>query len=178
VREYTKLETIGANTPYIAMVLLGGATMAYAYGSSAWALTGAAGYLAYGVAGAFWVMIFVCPYCAYHGTTACPCGYGALSARMVGKGDRDCFAAKFKRHIPAIVPLWMIPIACGGMALWHSFSWRLVGLVAVFVVESWIILPIVSRRYACTDCPQKDDCPWMTVKKTPQRATRDQRRQA
>lgn len=161
MREYTKTETITANIPYAAMIILGALTIAYAYGFSARALAGAAGYFTYGVAGAFWIMIFVCPYCTYYATRGCPCGYGSISAVIRKKGDHNCFAEKFKYHIPAIVPLWIIPVACGGIALWSSFSWTLVGLVVAFAVESCIILPIVSRKHGCVDCPQKDDCPWM-----------------
>jgi hypothetical protein len=60
-----------------------------------------------------------------------------------------------------IVPLWLIPVVCGGIALWISFSWRLASLISVFIIESWIILPIVSVKHGCVDCPQKDSCPWM-----------------
>ena len=161
MHEYTKKDTIIANIPYAAMLLIGAVTIAYAFNFSSSSLIGAAGYVIYGIAGAFWIMIFVCPYCAYYATTKCPCGYGIVSARIVKKGDHDCFAEKFKRHIPVIVPLWIIPVACGAVALWSSFSWQLTGLMVLFIVESCIILPIVSRKHGCTDCPQKDDCPWM-----------------
>ena len=161
MRNYTKRETISANIPYAAMVLIGAVTIAYAFGFSSLAIAGAVSYLAYGIAGAFWIIIFVCPYCAYFATGACPCGYGSISARIMKKGNRDCFTEKFKRHIPVIVPLWLIPVVCGGIALWNSFSWLLIGLVITFIIESWIILPIVSKKQCCVDCPQKDECPWM-----------------
>jgi len=161
MHEYTRAETVRANFPYAGMVLLGATTIAYAFGGTAWAIAGAAGYLAYGVAGAFWVMVFICPYCGYYATRGCPCGYGMVSARLVKKADRVCFAERFRRHIPVIVPLWIIPVACGGIALQGAFSWGLVGLVSAFVVESWIILPILSTEQGCAACPQKGDCPWM-----------------
>ncbi len=161
MREYSKLETTVANIPYAVMTLIGAVTIAYAYGFSAQACAWAAGYFAYGIAGAFWIMFFVCPYCAFYATRGCPCGYGTISARIVEKADRDCFAVKFKRHIPVIVPLWLIPAICGGITLWYSFSWTLVVLVSVFVVNSWIVLPLVSKKHGCVECPQKDDCPWM-----------------
>ena len=161
MREYTKSETTVANIPYAAMILLGAVTIAYAYGFTSQAIAWAAAYFAYGIAGAFWIMVFVCPYCAFYATKGCPCGYGTISARIVKKADHDCFAVKFKRHIPVIVPLWIIPVICGGIPLWSSFSWPLAVLVLVFVVDSWIILPLVSKKHGCVDCPQKDDCPWM-----------------
>ena len=161
MRGYSKLETTFANIPYVAMILMGSVTIAHAYAFSASGLAGAGCYLAYGIAGAFWIMIFVCPYCLYYATTGCPCGYGMISARIVKKGDRDCFAEKFRRHMPVIIPLWIIPVACGGIGLWRSFSCWLVGLVSAFVIESCVILPLISRKHGCVECPQKDECPWM-----------------
>ena len=161
MKEYTKFEVIIANVPYGGMVLLGAVIISYFFGFSPLAIAGTALYLAYGIAGALWIMIFVCPYCAYYASTGCPCGYGTISARIVKKGDRNCFPEKFKKHIPVIVPLWVIPVVCGGIALWRSFSWWGVGLIGAFIVEAWVILPIVSKGHCCTECPQKDDCPWM-----------------
>jgi hypothetical protein len=162
MREYTRLQTIVANLPYVTMVLSGAAIIALGFDFRPWSLAGAAGYAAYGAAGMLWIMVFMCPFCAYYGNRGCPCGYGVISARIVKKGDRNCFSEKFRRHIPVIVPLWFIPVVCGGVALCHFFSWALVGLVALFIVNSYIILPLVSKKHSCADCPQKDECPWMT----------------
>jgi len=161
MREYTTSETLLANVPYMAMVLLGAATLAWGSGHSSWALTGAVSYGLYGIVGAFWIMAFVCPFCSFYGTRRCPCGYGAISAKIVRKGEHNCFSEKFKRHIPIIVPLWLIPVAYGGAALWFSFSWWLLALVSVFVVNSYVVLPVLSKKHCCSECPQKDECPWM-----------------
>jgi len=161
MREYTRAQTITANIPYVAMVLMGAATITFALPFSRWAWIGAGSYLVYGAVGAFWIMVFMCPYCAYYATTGCPCGYGKLSAVLVRKGDRDCFSQKFRRHIPVIIPLWLIPVACGGIALFNTFSWWLVGLLSAFFVNSFLVLPLVSRKHTCAECPQKSDCPWM-----------------
>jgi hypothetical protein len=161
MNHYSKLETAIANIPYVVMVILGTVIIAYAHTFSTLGLLGAGGYLIYGVIGALWIMIFVCPYCRYYATSECPCGYGTLSAKMVKKGDRDCFSDKFRRHIPIIVPLWIIPVIWGGIVLWRSFSGWLLGLVIAFIFEAWVILPIVSRQHGCVECPQKDQCPWM-----------------
>ncbi|MHC5054594.1 MAG: hypothetical protein ACYTKD_07745 [Planctomycetota bacterium] len=161
MREYSRLQTVIANIPYAVMVLVGAGTIGYGFDSTLWALVGSSSYLAYGIAGALWIMVFVCPYCGYYGTRGCPCGYGTVSARLAKKAERNCFSEKFKRHIPVIVPLWLIPVACGGIALWHTFSWQLAGLIVAFVVNSYVILPLVSRKRGCADCPQRDDCPWM-----------------
>ncbi|MFZ4395094.1 MAG: hypothetical protein ACOYOU_05635 [Kiritimatiellia bacterium] len=153
-----------ANIPYLAMLVLGAATITCGYGLSASVAAAAVAYLAYGIVGAIWIMIFVCPYCDYYGNRCCPCGYGVISARLVAKKNQTCFPEKFRRHIPVIVPLWLIPMVCGGIAIWFSFSWWLASLFFVFVIESCVILPLVSKKHACTACPQKDSCPWMKTK--------------
>ena len=161
MREFTTPESIIANIPYAFMILIGTIIIAYTYGLTKLALTVVIGYLIYGIIGILWIIIFVCPFCAFYATKGCPCGYGMISMKIVKKGGGNCFPEKFKRHIPVIVPLWLIPAVCGGIALWSSFSWWLFSLVSCFVVESWIILPIVSKKHCCVDCPQKDECPWM-----------------
>lgn len=160
--EYSPLQTLVANLPYAAMIGIGAALIARAYGPSAWAWVGAGAYLVYGIAGALWIMTFVCPYCHYYATRGCPCGYGTLAARLVGQGTTECFARKFKRHIPVIVPLWLIPVGCGAWGLSRGYSHGLVALLATFVLTSYVLLPLTSRKHGCRDCPQKDGCPWMS----------------
>jgi len=161
MREYTRTQTFVANLPYAAMVMMGAVLIARASGFPTWALAGALGYLAYGIAGALWIMVFICPYCSYYDTRGCPCGYGVLSARFVRKGGQECFAEKFRWHIPVIVPLWLIPVGCGAWSLSRGYTSGLAGLLAAFVVNSYVILPLVSRRHGCSECPQKEGCPWM-----------------
>jgi hypothetical protein len=161
MREYRKIQTIIANVPYGAMVFIGAGAIVFGFGFSPWALAGAISYLVYGVAGCFWIMIFMCPYCTYYATKGCPCGYGIISAHLVRKGERNCFSEKFRRHIPVIIPLWLIPVVCVVIALLQFFSWRLMGLVLSFAVNSYVILPLVSKKHSCAECPQKADCPWM-----------------
>lgn len=165
MRAYTRTETLVANLPYAAMLLLGAWTIAVSLGASPAAVAAAVGYVVYGVAGSIWIMVFVCPCCHYHGSAGCPCGYGLLAAKLVPKGPLECFSRKFKRHIPVIVPLWFIPPICAAIALRGGLSRTLVGLLAAFAVNSFIILPLVSRRHSCHECPQKDDCPWMAREK-------------
>ena len=166
MREFTKWQTTIANLPYAAMLVLGAATLACAAGNSGWGWIGAVGYAAYGIAGAVWIMVFVCPFCAYYNTRACPCGYGWFAAKLAWKGSHECFAEKFRRHIPVIVPLWLIPIMCGGIALWRGFSWPVVLLMSAFIANSYVILPLVSRRHGCRECPQREGCPWMARAQT------------
>lgn len=165
MREYTRSETLVANLPYTAMLLLGAAVIAVAYGCSPKALAAAAAYVAYGGAGAVWIMVFVCPYCHYHGTRGCPCGYGSLAARLTPKRAQECFARKFRYHIRVIVPLWFIPLIVGIMGYRSTSSQALLGFLAAFVLNSFVILPWLSRGHACSECPQKEDCPWMARSK-------------
>lgn len=164
-REYTRWETAAANAPYAAMVVLGAATIMWGFHRTPGAVAGALAYAVYGVGGAVWIMVFVCPYCAYYGTRGCPCGYGTIAAKLVSKGDRECFARKFKRHIPVIVPLWLVPVAAGVLALTHAFNGWLLGLVCAFALNSYVVLPLLAKRHSCGDCPQRDGCPWMPAKK-------------
>jgi len=149
------------NLPYMAMILLGAAILWGAVGSPFCRGFLAAGYVAYGALGALWIMAFVCPYCHFHGTDLCPCGYGSIAAKLRSKKECEDFPRRFKRHIPVIVPLWFLPPIVGGIAVCGEFSWILLGLMAVFVVNSYVILPLVSKHYGCRSCPQKDTCPWM-----------------
>jgi len=73
----------------------------------------------------------------------------------------DCFDEKFKRHIPVIVPLWFIPVVVGVIALIGAFSVRLLVLLIVFAVDAFVLLPLLSTKHSCKECPQRDTCPWM-----------------
>jgi hypothetical protein len=161
MKTYTHVQEAVANLPYALMALIGGALLAVSSGGAPWGWWAAGGYVVYAVLGAFWIMVFVCPFCAFFATRSCPCGYGQVAPRLARKSSVECFAVQFRKHIPVIVPLWIIPAAAGGWALYGGFSWLILGLLAAFVADAWIILPLVSRRHGCTECPQKDDCPWM-----------------
>ena len=162
MREYSHWQTTVANLPYAAMILLGSATIALSFPGTPWATAGALAYAATGLGGALWIMIFVCPHCAYFGTRGCPCGYGIIAPRLVSKGDGECFSQKFKRHIPVIVPLWLVPAGIGVWTLTRSFNWNLLAAVAAFVGNSYVILPLLSKRHSCGECPQREGCPWMS----------------
>ena len=161
MRNYSRIEVFINNLPYVLMIVLGAAVLAVGLEMTRWAWAAAGGYLAYGVIGAFWIVLFVCPHCGHHGSRCCPCGYGLVSAGLREKAAGECFDEKFKKHILVIVPLWLIPLAAGGAIAVRRFSWLLLGLVAAFAVEALVILPLVSRRHGCADCPQKARCPWM-----------------
>ena len=163
-RRYSPAQELINNIPYATMTLLGMVIFIVAFGNSIWALMTAGAYLVYGIAGAFWIMVFVCPYCKYWNTRSCPCGYGRIAAKFRSKSAVDCFNEKFKKHIPVIVPLWFIPILAGGPALVSRFSWSLLVLLIIFALDAFIVLPLVSVRHGCKECPQKVTCPWMKRK--------------
>jgi hypothetical protein len=149
------------NLPYMAMIALGAAIFWISLDSTWWRWVSASGYVAYGALGAVWIMLFVCPWCHFYDTDLCPCGYGRIAARLRAKQDGDDFARRFRRHIPAIVPLWFLPPIAGTIALCFLFSWLLLGLLAAFALNSYVVLPLVSKHYGCAKCPQKETCPWM-----------------
>jgi hypothetical protein len=160
VREYTASQVFLHKLPYGVMVALGAAVIVLAFGMALWTWIAAGVYVACGVAGPFWMIMFICPHCQNYGRS-CPCGYGLISAKLRRKGETSLFGAKFRRYIPAIVPLWIIPVAAGGVALATGFSWWLVALTAAFLVESFVVLPLVASKCECSRCDQRDMCPWV-----------------
>jgi len=160
---YTGLQTLLHNLPYILMTIVGAAVLFRSL-RFPWAHATAGAYLLYGLAGAVWIMVFVCPFCRFWGTDSCPCGYGNLSARIRSRQPGDRFGEKFKKHIPVIVPLWFLPLIAAAPALVQGFTWGLAILAIVFVVDAFLILPRVSSQHGCRDCPQRQTCPWMKGK--------------
>ena len=149
------------NLPYMAMIVLGAAVLWVGLSDGLWRWLAVILYGAYGVAGSLWIIYFVCPYCRFYDTRLCPCGYGQLAAKLRPRRAQDQFARQFKKHIPVLVPLWFAPLILGAIALVGGFSWGLLIVLAAFVVDSFLLLPLVSRRFGCSSCPQKQTCPWM-----------------
>lgn len=164
MRQYTPVQELINNIPYLTMTVLGTVIFLVGLGISTWGLITAVTYLAYGLAGALWIMIFVCPYCRYFDTRACPCGYGRIAVKFRQKEPLECFSDKFRKHIPVIVPLWFIPVLAGIPFIIRSFSWMMLILLVVFSLVAFVILPLVSTKHGCKECPQKDSCPWMKRK--------------
>ncbi|OGF53507.1 MAG: hypothetical protein A2452_06800 [Candidatus Firestonebacteria bacterium RIFOXYC2_FULL_39_67] len=158
--EYSLLHVWLDNLPYIIMVLLGALIIGLTFDYLLAIL-----FVLYGMAGTLWFIIFICPYCHYYGSKACPCGYGVLSKTIVLKKDETRFHSIFKKNIIAIVPLWLLPLVEGIYNMINSFSVLMLILVVIFIVDSYVILPWISRKYGCVDCPNKDECPWMGTKK-------------
>lgn len=164
LRQYTPVQELINNIPYIIMTTLGSIIFVVGFGLTAMSLTLSVAYFVYGAAGALWIMIFVCPFCRFFDTRACPCGYGHIAVYFKKRESVECFSDKFKKHIPVIVPLWFIPLIAGIVALIKGFSWPLLFLLVVFSVVAFVILPMASTRHGCRECPQKETCPWMKNK--------------
>jgi hypothetical protein len=163
MREYSSAQEFVNNIPYIAMTVLGTAIFVVGFHNSSWGLIAAAAYLAYGAIGAFWIMVFVCPYCRYWDSKSCPCGYGRIAALFLKKNPVECFDEKFKKHIPVIVPLWFIPLLAALPVVINSFSWPLLVLIVIFAIDAFVVLPVTSTRHGCKECPQKNICPWIKI---------------
>ena len=164
IREYSHFQQFVDNLPYIVMVLLGAVIFFMGFEASLWRWLTSGLFILYGIVGAFWIIVFVCPYCHYYDTRLCPCGYGRIAAKIRTKRDDSQFIKKFRKHIPVIFPLWLAPVAAGVTFLILSFSLWVLGLMVLFAVDSFVILPLLSTRYGCAHCPQKDECPWMRHK--------------
>jgi len=169
MRQYSHIQELINNLPYIAMIALGTAVLLISINTLLWRWVAAAAYLIYGIAGILWIILFLCPFCAYYDTRSCPCGYGRIAGRLrkaknskfPPKAGTDCFDEKFKKHIPVIVPLWFIPILVSVPLLISSFSIMVLVLLIVFAVDAFVLLPLLSTKHSCKECPQRDQCPWM-----------------
>jgi hypothetical protein len=146
------------------MLVLGAAALQVALDKHGWSWFAAGAYLVYGVVGALWIILFICPHCPSYGRKSCPCGYGVIASALRQAKDRSLFAREFKRHILFIVPLWFIPLLAGIPLTIASFSWTLVVLMVVFSINSFVVLPKVSTGTGCKECPQRAECPWMGSK--------------
>ena len=162
--EYTNAQVLVNNLPYIAMTVLGTAIFVAGFEGRTWRPIAAGAYFIYGIAGALWIMIFVCPFCRYWSTRSCPCGYGVIAAKLRERKALDRFGEKFKKHIPVIVPLWFLPVIAGISVVISGFSWPILVLLILFALDAFLILPLVSTKHGCKGCPQKDTCPWMGIK--------------
>ena len=165
IREYSHTQELLDNIPYLLMSLCGSAIFLAGFGLTARGWLAAGLFFGYCAAGTMWIILFVCPHCQYYGNRSCPCGYGQIAAKLVPKKSENRFAVQFRKHIPAIAPLWVIPVVAGIWFYLRQHSPVMLGLLIGFAVDAFVVLPLVSRLYGCGHCPQKDDCPWMFQKK-------------
>jgi len=161
IRDRSLSEGLAANAPYAGMALLGALVFLTGLGWSAGAWAAGVAYVVACALGAVWVMAFICPWCVYHGTRGCPCGYGMLAAKLRARAPCRGFARQFRRHIPVIAPLWLAPAAFGVVWLARGAGPAMVWPLAAFAVVAFVVLPLTSRAHSCGTCPQRDECPWM-----------------
>jgi len=148
----TQRQVLVNNLPYLVMILLGSSIIWAASGPGFWRYILGGLYAVYGATGALWIVLFVCPYCHLYGTGRCSCGYDRAASRLRPQKDGEHFAQQFRRHLPVIVPLWFLPLVAGIIGLVGQFSWALLGLLLAFAVNSYLILPLVSRQHGSASC--------------------------
>ncbi len=157
---YSTFHTVLSNIPYALVLLLGAAILVVGLPGRAWTWPAAVGFVLYGIAGTFWLIIALCPHCPSYGQRSCPCGYGIIAARLRPKADAKDFSRRFRQTIPPIVPLWFVPVIVAAIALVKSFALPLAILTGVFALNAFVLLPSLSRGHGCKQCPQRDQCPW------------------
>ena len=151
----TQCRVLMNNLPYVAMILLGSSIIWAASDTGFWRYVLGGVYAVYGALGAFWIILFVCPYCQLYGTGLCSCGYDRVASRLRPKKDGERFARQFRRHLPLIVPLWFLPLIGGIIGLLGEFSWPFAGILLAFAINSYVILPLVSRQHGSASCSCK-----------------------
>jgi hypothetical protein len=159
--EYSTTQVWFNNAPYIATVILGASIVWHSWNMVFSLLFGL-----YGAIGTFWFIVFICPRCGFHATKACPCGYGIISAMLVRKKDGSQFKKAFIRNVPVLFPIWVVPVYAGVRGMTRYFSPVPLFMLAMFIVISWVLLPLVSKRHGCMHCPNRERCPWMGKTRT------------
>ena len=139
--------------PHILTLVLGTVVM----GLCKWYL--APLYLLISLFGLIWFLTRICPYCGAFGSKACPSGYGLLSAKLTGRKEGS-FRKAFLTNIWSVALEWFVPLVIGTVFLVLSFDPFLLTALVLFVLVSFVILPLASKKKGCSNCPQGKDCPW------------------
>jgi hypothetical protein len=114
-------------------------------------------YLGYAVLSNLLYMAWVCAYCVHYSTASCPAGYHLFRrGRLRAKEGRE-FAGQFRRNMVLLFPGWFVPPIAGAYLLWKDMSWLVVGVLTVFLLVGFVVLPRDSRRY-CETC-KNEGCP-------------------
>ena len=112
-----------------------------------------------------WFWARICPYCHHYDTLACPCGYGAVSAKLFKRKENKSFRKVFRRNILIQYPNWFVPLAFAVYILFTHFTRGMLYLSLVFSLVGFILIPVISKFVGCRNCEIKEECPWMTIKK-------------
>jgi hypothetical protein len=120
-----------------------------------WPLAGI--YLAYCALSNVLYMAWVCPYCAHYSLGTCPAGFHILSSRRFKPKPGRTFSREFRKNVIVMVPGWFLPPAVGLYLLLSSFGWPVLGLLVVFCIVGFWLLPEASKKH-CEGC-ETVDCP-------------------
>ena len=110
----------------------------------------------------FWARI--CPFCHHYNTLACPCGYGAISAKLFKKQWDKSFKRVFRKIIVIVFPNWLVPFLIAIYLLATRYNNEILILTISFSLIGFVIIPLISRLVGCKNCEIKEDCPWMKIK--------------
>ncbi len=109
----------------------------------------------------FWARI--CPFCHHYNTLACPCGYGAISAKLFKERQGKSFKKVFRQNIGIVFPNWFVPFAIAIYLLATRYTNELFILTIAFSLIGFVVIPLISRLVGCKNCEIKEDCPWMKI---------------
>jgi hypothetical protein len=128
-------------------------------------LTGAVAFGIYALFSVVWFWAKICPYCHHYDTLACPCGYGAISARIFKRKDSKSFRKVFRKNIGIQFPNWFVPLAVALYLISTAYSKTILYLTISFIIVGFIVIPAISKFVGCRNCEIKEDCPWMASNK-------------
>jgi len=145
------------NIPTIILFVLGGWIIQFL------SIAGAVIYIVYALASVVFFWKKICPYCHHHGTQACPCGYGVISAKFFGKKNDRSFKKMFRKNIPVMFPNWFVPLIAAVYLLYIKSTAGLIIIIIAFCINGFLIIPLISRLVGCKNCEIREDCPWMKI---------------
>jgi hypothetical protein len=128
-------------------------------------LAGAFAFVIYALFSIVWFWAKICPYCHHYDTLACPCGYGAISAKIFKRKGSKQFKMVFRSNIGIQFPNWFIPLAIAIYLLITKFTIEILILTISFSLIGFVIIPVISKQVGCKNCEIKEDCPWMAGSK-------------
>jgi len=123
---------------------------------------------AYTLSSVVWFWAKICPYCHHYSTHACPCGYGIISARFFTRRDNKSFRKVFSRNIVTQYPNWFVPLAVSIYLIITNYTQEILTLTILFILNGFVIIPLISKLVGCRNCEIKDECPWMAANRVKQ----------
>jgi len=117
-------------------------------------------YLFYCVFSIIWFMRMICVYCGNARMNRCSSGMGQMSSRLFEPRSLKDFRRQFKYNVTCQFPVWFVPPIAAGYLLYEEFSYIVVVLLVVFLIEAFGIYPYMSTRKTCEDCTMRNVCPY------------------